>query len=79
MIIVGLVYATIDRLWVGFFSHTDPINREPEGAGVRALLSMRWGVLASVPGSLVLSLVMGATDDLARVAALAGGAQSATI
>ncbi len=73
-LIVGLVYAAIDRLWVGFFSHTDPINREPEGAGVRALLSMRWGALASVPGSLVLSLVMGATGDLAHVAALAGGA-----
>jgi len=73
-LIVGLVYAAIDRLWVGFFSHSDPINREPEGAGVRTLLSLRWGALASLPGSLLLGLVMLATGDLARVAALAGGA-----
>jgi len=72
-LIVGLVYAAIDRLWVGFFSHTDPINREPEGSGVRALLSLRWGALASVLGSLLLGLVMGATGDLRDVAALAGG------
>ena len=72
-LIVGLVYAILDRLWVGFFSHTDPINREPEGSGVRTLLSLRWGALASLPGSMLLGLVMLASGDLSRLSVLVGG------
>src|SRR5947209_3221656 len=34
-LIVGLVYGAVDRMWVRFFSESDPINREPEGPGVR--------------------------------------------
>jgi len=32
-LLVGLVYAALDRLWVGFFHDSDPINREAEGPG----------------------------------------------
>jgi uncharacterized membrane protein YagU involved in acid resistance len=39
-LIVGLVYAAADRLWVGFFTESDPINREPEGPGSRILYSL---------------------------------------
>jgi hypothetical protein len=55
-LIVGVIYATADRLWVALFVESDPINRQPEplgsthgpihrlGCGRRAV---RWpGVLA---------------------------------
>jgi len=75
-LIIGLVYAGLDRLWVGFFRHTDPVNREPEGSGVRTLLSLRWGAVASLPGSLQLGLVMQAAGDLPRVAGLIGASSA---
>jgi hypothetical protein len=49
-LIVGLIYAAVDRLWVGFFTESDPINREPEGPGSRVLYSLRWGAVASLVG-----------------------------
>jgi len=72
-LIVGLVYAAIDRLWVGFFTNTDPINREPEGSGVRLLNSLRLGALASLAGSLLFSLIMAAVGFLPTVAAIVHG------
>ena len=48
-LIVGLVYAAIDRLWVGFFTNTDPINREPEGSGVRPLVAKNCDFHAVIP------------------------------
>lgn len=71
-LIVGLVYATLDRLWVGFFTESDPINREPEGPGIRFLYSLRRGAAASLAGGLLFSLVMMATGTLSRVATLIG-------
>ncbi|MGA7274797.1 MAG: hypothetical protein WBX14_08135, partial [Candidatus Udaeobacter sp.] len=32
-LIVGVIYAALDRLWVGFFIDSDPINRQPDGPG----------------------------------------------
>ncbi len=72
-LIVGLIYATVDRLWVGFFTESDPINREPEGPGSRYLYSLQWGAVASVSGGLLFSLVMLATGALPSVASLVGG------
>ena len=72
-VIVGLIYAAVDRLWVGFFTESDPINREPEGPGLRVLYSLQWGVVASVVGGLLFSLVMLATGVLPTVAKLVGG------
>ncbi len=73
-LLVGMCYATLDRLWIGFFIHSDPINREPEGPGIRTLRSLGQGALASLAGGLVFSLVLAATDTLPRVAGLMGSA-----
>jgi uncharacterized membrane protein YagU involved in acid resistance len=72
-LIVGLIYAAADRLWVGFFTESDPINREPEGPGSRVLYSLQWGAVASLVGGLLFSLVMLATGVLPTVANLVGG------
>jgi uncharacterized membrane protein YagU involved in acid resistance len=72
-VIVGLIYAALNRLWVGFFTETDPLNREVDGAGTRAFQSLGWGVVASLAGGLLFSLVMVATGTLPRVAAIVGG------
>lgn len=71
-LIVGFIYAALDRLWVGFFIESDPIRREPEGPGVRVLCSLGQGAAASVVGALLFSLVMMATGVLPRVAQLVG-------
>jgi uncharacterized membrane protein YagU involved in acid resistance len=72
-LIVGLIYAAVDRLWIGFFTESDPINREPEGPGSRVLYSLQWGAVASLVGGLLFSLVMLATGVLPTVATLVGG------
>ncbi len=72
-LLLGLVYAVLDRLWIGFFYDSDPINREIEGPGTRTLRSLGWGALASLVGGLLFSLVMVATGVLPMVADLVGG------
>jgi len=72
-LLVGLSYATLDRLWVGFFIESDPLNREPEGAGTRTLRSLGWGAVASIVGGMLFSLVMASTGALSRVASIVGG------
>ena len=72
-LIVGLVYAAVDRLWVGFFTGSDPINREPEGAGTRFLYSLGWGAVASLVSGFLFSLVLLFTGFLPSVAGLMGG------
>ena len=72
-LLLGAIYALLDRLWVGFFVNSDPINREPEGPGGRSLRSLGWGALSSLAGGLVFSLVMVATGVLPNIARLAGG------
>ncbi len=76
-LIVGLIYAALDRLWVGFFRDSDPINREPEGAGSRFLYSLKWGAAASLAGGFLFSLVMMAVGFLPKVASLGGGSSPA--
>lgn len=71
-LMAGLVYAILDRLWVGFFYESDPLRREPEGMGTRTLRDLGWGVLGSLVGGLLFSLVMVATGELSTVARLAG-------
>jgi uncharacterized membrane protein YagU involved in acid resistance len=72
-LIVGLIYATVDRLWVGFFTESDPINREVEGIGSRSLQSLGRGAIGSLAGGLVFSLIMLTTGALPRIAGLVGG------
>jgi len=72
-LLLGLIYAALDKLWVGFFTESDPIHREPEGLGTQALYSLRWGAAASLAGGLLFSGVMIVTGVLPKVAALVGG------
>jgi hypothetical protein len=76
-LIVGLIYAAVDRLWVGFFTESDPINREPEGPGSRVLYSLKWSAAAGLAGGLLFSWVMLATGVLPSVASLVGGSSPA--
>jgi uncharacterized membrane protein YagU involved in acid resistance len=72
-VIVGLIYAALDRLWVRFFIESDPLKREPEGVGTRTLRSLGWGAAASLAGGVLFSLVMASTGALSRIASLVGG------
>ncbi|MBE7555429.1 MAG: hypothetical protein HS126_30635 [Anaerolineales bacterium] len=73
-LLVGLVYAAIDRLWLSFLVESDPIQREVEGPGTRTLQSLSWGAVASLVGGLLFSLIMVAIGFLSTVAELVGGA-----
>ncbi len=46
-IIVGLLYAAFDRVWRRVFYESDPLNREPEGAGQRTVSSLGWGLIGA--------------------------------
>lgn len=72
-LVLGLVYGVINRLWLGLFVETDPINREVEGPARRTLQALGWGALGSLVGGLLYSIVMLATGVLPHVAALIGG------
>src|SRR5258708_13062791 len=69
-ILLGLIYAWGNRLWVGLFIESDPINRQAEGPGLLTLHSLGWGALASLVGGLLLSVVLATTGALPQVAAL---------
>jgi hypothetical protein len=69
-VIVGLLYAFLDRLWVGFFIESDPLQRSPEGVGSQTLRSLGWGLVASLIGGLIFSLVMASTGALSQIANL---------
>lgn len=75
-LIVGLIYAAADRLWVGFFEGSDPINREPDGPGARVLQSLGYGAAASVTGGLLFSVVLLVIGSLPTVANIVGGSSS---
>jgi uncharacterized membrane protein YagU involved in acid resistance len=75
-LIVGVIYAALDRLWVGFFIDSDPINRQPEGPGSRTLLSLGRGAVAGLAGGLVFWPQIVAVDGLPWIARLAGGTSS---
>lgn len=72
-ILLGWIYAWGNRLWVGLFIESDPLNRQVEGPGIVTLHSLEWGALASVLGGLLFSVIMLATGVLPQVAALIGG------
>jgi hypothetical protein len=65
-VLLGSIYATVDRIWTRLFIASDPINREFEGAGLRVLHTLLWGAFAGAVGGLVSSPVMIATGVLSR-------------
>jgi uncharacterized membrane protein YagU involved in acid resistance len=75
-LILGVTYATLDRVWVRLFIQSDPLNREAEGPGFRFLRSLEWGALAGLVGGLISSPVMLATGILPRIAGLGSGFSS---
>ena len=52
-LIVGVIYAAVDRLWIALFIESDPINRQPEAPGSRTVRSIAWGALAGLTGGVV--------------------------
>jgi len=66
-LIVGVVYATVDRLWVRLFIQSDPLNREPEGPGLRLFRTLRWGALAGLVGGIVSSPILFASGMISSV------------
>ena len=67
-LILGVAYATIDKIWVRLFIQSDPLNREIEGPGLHFLRSLGWGAIAGPIGGLVSMPVMIATGVLPKVA-----------
>jgi len=76
-VIVGLLYAAVDRLWLRFFTESDPILREPEGPGVRFLRLAQWGAVSGAAGGALYALVLIATGSWKEIAAVAGGTSPA--
>jgi uncharacterized membrane protein YagU involved in acid resistance len=72
-LIVGVLYAAGDKLWVGFFTESDPINREPEGLGSQFIDSLKWGGLAGLVGGLSFTPVLVASGGLVPAARIVGG------
>jgi uncharacterized membrane protein YagU involved in acid resistance len=70
--LLGLVYAAVDRAWIAFFYESDPLNREPEGTGTRAALAIAWGAIGGLCGGLLFSLAMLDTGILPYVAKIFG-------
>ena len=68
-LILGVTYATLDRLWLRLFIQSDPLNREVEGAGVHILRSLSWGAAAGLAGGIVASPILLATGVLPKIAA----------
>jgi len=66
-LILGVAYATIDKIWIRLFIQSDPLNREIEGPGLHILRSLGWGAIAGFFGGLVSMPVMIATGVLPKV------------
>ncbi len=69
-LIIGVVYATVDRLWVRLFVESDPIRREAEGPGLRTIYSLGWGAAAGLAGGAVSAPIMVATGVISKLAGL---------
>ncbi|HEX8801054.1 MAG TPA: hypothetical protein VF772_20695 [Terriglobales bacterium] len=69
-LILGVSYATIDRIWIRLFIQSDPLNRQPHGPGLRVLRSLGWGAIAGFAGGVVSSPIMLKTGVLTKVAGL---------
>ena len=69
-LILGVTYATLDRLWVRLFIASDPLNREVGGVGVHVLQSLGWGCTAGLVGGIVASPLLLATHALPKIVGL---------
>ncbi|GLV56007.1 hypothetical protein KDH_28510 [Dictyobacter sp. S3.2.2.5] len=71
--LLGWIYAWGNRLWIGLFIESDPIQRQAEGPGIVTLRSLAWGALASVLGGLLFSGITVATGVFPQMASLLRG------
>lgn len=69
-LMLGATYAAFDRLWLRLFIHSDPLNREAEGPGLRIIRSLEWGGIAGLVGGVVSSPLLLATGVLPKIAGL---------
>jgi hypothetical protein len=69
-LILGVSYATFNKIWIRLFIESDPLNREARGAGVKTLQSLTWGAAAGLAGGIVSSPIMLKTGVLAKIAGL---------
>jgi hypothetical protein len=69
-LMLGVTYAAFDRLWLRLFVHSDPLNREAEGPGLRFIRSLEWGGLAGLVGGIVSSPILLVTGILPKIAGL---------
>lgn len=69
-LILGVIYAAIDRVWLKLFFQSDPLNRETEGPGLHVLRSLGWGAFAGLVGGVVVSPILLVTEALPKVAGL---------
>src|SRR5260370_1700224 len=69
-LILGVAYATIDKIWVRLFIQSDPLNRELEGPGVHIMRSLEWGAIACLIGGLVSMPVLLATGVFPKFAGM---------
>ena len=67
-VILGIAYATLDRIWLRLFVESDPLNREAEGPGLHVLRSLGWGAWAGLAGGVVSAPIMLATGVLPKLA-----------
>ena len=71
-LIIGVVYASVDRLWTRLFVESDPIRREAQGPGLRTIYSLGWGAFAGLVGGAVSAPIMVATGVISKLAGLEG-------
>ncbi len=76
-LMIGFVYTAVDRIWLRFFSESDPINREPEGPGLRAWNAAKWSLPASLAGGCLFSVFLWSTGYLSKLAGLGTGSSLA--
>lgn len=69
---LGVVYAVLDRSWLVLFYESDPLNYDVDGASMRTLQSMGWGLLASVPGVVLFGIVLWRAGELGRIGLIVG-------
>jgi hypothetical protein len=71
-LIVGIIYAAVDRLWIALFIESDPINRQPEAPGSRTVRSIGWGAVAGLVGGLLFLPIIAVVTGLSQIAGLVG-------
>jgi hypothetical protein len=66
-LILGVIYAVLDKAWVRLFIQSDPLNREPDGPGFRLFRSLQWGAIAGLVGGIVSSPFLFAAHVLRNI------------